>query len=936
MPDIPALAVNAALACLLTADGELKTLSHDQAQLLVHKNPVLVCHAPYVRGRLGVEYFPAFDVLELFAFVHPVKFCVPTPHGLARALGIPAPAGLEDQPLALVDIVKTLLRDLQSDPWRDKADPLRIAAVMGLNGKGWPWTPFIFSALGQTYDPAEITHSKTAMNVWRHLPEWAEASPEPPPAHHAVTGDEARERLTQLLGPGAEKRAEQFEYTTHITAAFAPPRDVSEPNVVLAEAGTGIGKTLGYLAPASVWAEKNAGTVWISTYTKNLQQQIDRELDRLYPTREVKDAHVAIRKGRENYLCLLNLDEANAGASLARAPVQAVAAGLMTRWTAATKDGDLTGMDFPGWLAGLLGYQHTLGLADRRGECIYSACDHYHKCFVERSIRKSKRARLVVANHALAMIQSALSAPGEDMPGRYVFDEGHHLFEAADSAFSAHLSAMETRDLRRWILGPEGGRRSRARGLQKRAEGLAEGDAEAERALQDIVHEAACLTGEGWAKRLKDGTPSGPSENFLALVYKQVYARAEGRNGPYSLETPTWPLDEGIAASAAALQAALKKLQRPMQELVKVFRRKLADDEGMLDPDTRRRLDAVCASLERRSVMTLQAWVNMLESLARPPHPGPLPDGEREKNNEEFVDWMEVERIDGRAVDVGLFRHWVDPMKPFAASVRPHLHGMALTSATLRDNNEDEAQSWARARQRTGADYLTPHPSEMSIASPFDYARQTKIFIINDVRKDDLDQVAGAYRTLFTAAGGGALGLFTAIQRLRAVHERIALPLEKKDITLYAQHVDAIDTGTLVDIFRDDVHACLLGTDATRDGVDVPGESLRLIVFDRVPWPRPTILHKARREAFKGVGGKRDYDEMITRLKLKQAFGRLIRRADDKGVFVMLDPMLPSRLYSAFPPGAEVVKCGLSDAAQQIKGFLKYAVIASDSEAIQK
>ena len=220
----------------------------------------------------------------------------------------------------------------------------------------------------------------------------------------------------------------------------------------------------------------------------------------------------------------------------------------------------------------------------------------------------------------------------------------------------------------------------------------------------------------------------------------------------------------------------------------------------------------------------------------------------------------------------------------------------------------------------------------MSIASPFDYARQTKIFIINDVRKDDLDQVAGAYRALFMAAGGGALGLFTAIQRLRAVHERIALPLEKNDITLYAQHVDAIDTGTLVDIFRDDIHACLLGTDATRDGVDVPGESLRLIVFDRVPWPRPTILHKARREAF----GKRDYDEMITRLKLKQAFGRLIRRADDKGVFVMLDPMLPTRLQSAFPPGAEVVKCGLGEAVQQIKGFLNDSVIASASEAIQK
>jgi ATP-dependent DNA helicase DinG len=127
-----------------------------------------------------------------------------------------------------------------------------------------------------------------------------------------------------------------------------------------------------------------------------------------------------------------------------------------------------------------------------------------------------------------------------------------------------------------------------------------------------------------------------------------------------------------------------------------------------------------------------------------------------------------------------------------------------------------------------------------------------------------------------------------------------------------------MEAGTLVDIFREDRHACLLGTDAVRDGVDVPGDALRMIVFDRVPWPRPNILHKARREAF----GKRDYDEMITRLKLKQAFGRLIRKADDKGVFVMLDPMLPSRLQTAFPPGVEVKKCGLSEAVKGLKTFM--------------
>jgi ATP-dependent DNA helicase DinG len=120
-------------------------------------------------------------------------------------------------------------------------------------------------------------------------------------------------------------------------------------------------------------------------------------------------------------------------------------------------------------------------------------------------------------------------------------------------------------------------------------------------------------------------------------------------------------------------------------------------------------------------------------------------------------------------------------------------------------------------------------------------------------------------------------------------------------------------------MFREDTHACLLGTDAIRDGVDVPGESLRLIAFDRVPWPRPTILHKTRREAF----GGRTYDEMITRLKLKQAFGRLVRRADDKGVFIMLDPMLPTRLQNAFPENVEIIKTGLKDTVAGIKAHLK-------------
>src|SRR5258708_6252019 len=136
--------------------------------------------------------------------------------------------------------------------------------------------------------------------------------------------------------------------------------------------------------------------------------------------------------------------------------------------------------------------------------------------------------------------------------------------------------------------------------------------------------------------------------------------------------------------------------------------------------------------------------------------------------------------------------------------------------------------------------------------------------------------------------------LFTAVKTLKATYTRMALPLAAAGLTLYAQHVDALDTGTLVDLFRAEENACLLGTDALRDGVDVPGRSLRLCIFDKVPWPKPTILHKARRARF----GK-TYDDLLARLRLKQAFGRLIRSETDKGVFVILDAACPRRLLAA-------------------------------------
>ena len=310
-------------------------------------------------------------------------------------------------------------------------------------------------------------------------------------------------------------------------------------------------------------------------------------------------------------------------------------------------------------------------------------------------------------------------------------------------------------------------------------------------------------------------------------------------------------------------------------------------------------------SLERRVILPVTAWRGMLADLGR-------------ATPEAMVDWFSISRSEGRDVDVGLHRHWIDPTLPFAKTVLEPAHGAVITSATLTDAGEDAEAGWIAAEARTGAAHLLQPPLRARVPSPFDYAAQTRAFVVTDVRKDDLDQVAAAYRELFLAAGGGGLGLFTAISRLKAVHERIAGPLEAAGLPLLAQHLDGMDVGTLVDIFRAEEDACLLGTDAVRDGVDVPGRSLRLICFDRVPWPRPDILHRARRTAF----GGRLYDDRLTRLKLRQAFGRLIRRAGETGVFVLLDPMMPSRLAGAFPEGVELRRVGLAEAISQTRRFL--------------
>jgi ATP-dependent DNA helicase DinG len=906
LPAAPALIAGSGRATILTPDGEVLWLPGAEVPARLEAPPMLV-HAPATARRLGLAGFAgAYDLLELFAFCRPAQPTAPTPRGLALALGFDAPRDAEAAAALLPEMATALLRHLAAGRNAPlNRDAASLAARLG-EAVDWPWAPSVLAALGE----ADAAPSTVGLKVWRRLPEWEDTAPPVPAASFGVEPAEARQRLAEILGPEAEQRPQQADYASAAAAAFAPRTAPGAPQMVLAEAGTGTGKTLGYIAPASLWAERNGAPVWISTYTRNLQRQIDQELARLFPDPEERRRKVVLRKGRENYLCLLNLEEASGGGH----PGQVTALALAARWALATRDGDLMGGDFPGWLAELFGHQAIATLADRRGECIHSACPHYRQCFVEHSIRRARGAAIVVANHALVMIQAAFGGGEDGRPLRLVLDEGHQVFDAADAAFSAALSGAETAELRRWLLGAEGGR-SRARGLRRRLEEVIGDRADLLAPMEAGLQAARALPPPGWHARLTEAASDNPAEAFLHQVRHQVLARSAEADAGYDSECDLHPVIEALPEAAAALERALSRLEAPLRTL-RTRLEALVEAEGEeMETGVRIRIEAVCRSLDRRALAPLGAWIGMLRQVQAPaPEPGQRPS---------FIDWLSLQRREGRDVDAGMHRHHLDPTVPFAAVVAAPAHGLLVTSATLRDTaeGEDLEASWRAAEARTGAVHLPLPALRAAMASPFDYAANTRAFVVSDVRQGDAGQVAGAMRALFLAAGGGGLGLFTAIRRLRETHARIAPALEEAGIPLYAQHVDAMDNATLVDVFRAEEDACLLGTDAMRDGVDVPGRALRLLAFDRVPWPRPTILHRERRLHL-SEGRPKEYDDAVARHRLRQAFGRLVRRADDRGVFVVLDPRTPSRLMAGLPPGVTVERLPLRSVVEATRGFL--------------
>lgn len=417
LPDLPFPALHASHAgiWLASPDGQVRMVGKSEAVGRAAETPLVMLNAPLVAQRLGYAELSGLDVLELFAFVHPAQFVVPTPKGLAGALDIhpttpighppeggdpwsnPEPSKNsfgkpespaadsrfrgndkigepqfrdEDIPRLLLSATRKLLATLSDPAWPEREGAWDSAqALMRVR---WPWANLVLRYLKKPEKPERW--------LFARLPEWEEVPLRTPPRVVMLNPDAVQAQLASLVGGEAETRQGQRDYAQAAARIFAPRLRKGEPNMVLAEAGTGIGKTLGYLAPASLWANTAGGAVWISTFTKALQRQLVREAQRIYPDPEIFKSKVVVRKGRENYLCLLNLEDALQGGFAGRA---ATLAHLVARWAAYSKDGDMIGGDLPGWLPTLFRRNGSTALTDRRGECIYAGCPHYKKCFIE-------------------------------------------------------------------------------------------------------------------------------------------------------------------------------------------------------------------------------------------------------------------------------------------------------------------------------------------------------------------------------------------------------------------------------------------------------------------------------------------------------------------------------------------------------------------------
>jgi ATP-dependent DNA helicase DinG len=660
--------------------------------------------------------------------------------------------------------------------------------------------------------------------------------------------------------PAYEPRPSQLDLMRLIIRGF------NEDALVAAEAGTGVGKSFAYLLPAMTYALLNEERIVISTATINLQQQLYGKDIPLVASTLHKGIKAVLIKGRGNYLCRRRMVDA------CREPVldeeENDTLRSIVAWSETTKTGDRQDLPF------LPPENLWLRVCSEADLCMGMRCPERERCFVLALRRECADARILVVNHHLLFADLAARYEGAGYDNtvvlppytRIIIDEAHTLEGAATSFFSKTFSRMGFfRQMGRLYRR----RHTRTAGLLLRLGPLVAGDAGGDA----LIDEAA----EG----------IGKIRNIVDALEAAALELCEGE-GTFRFI----PSREG--AITAVMIPRFLELRQRISSLVGILRAMLENIHSDFEDDPAVwELKAILRRIE--AVGTISG--SFIEYQERP--------GE--------VLWIEGYYGDGKggsATGANVrARFFVSPLD-VAPSLRDALFEPNKTvicvSATLTvaDSRNPEG-SFAYWKERNGAGLTERELLSGCFPSPFPYAKSVLLAVPRDAPLPEEGSyrtfVDGAVASLAEIAGGSALILFTSYDALRSAYAAASPLLEKQGIRCLKQGDD--DRSRLLQAFLDDESSVLFATDSFWEGVDAPGNTLRLVILCRLPFRAPNDpVFEARREVLEKRGGNAFMDLSLPEavIKFKQGFGRLMRRSGDHGIVAVLDGRILRKRYGEY------------------------------------
>lgn len=642
--------------------------------------------------------------------------------------------------------------------------------------------------------------------------------------------------------PGWEERPGQRRLAIEVA------RTLEHGGVLLAEAPTGVGKSLAYLLPAVLHAAATGERVVVATCTRSLQDQLhERDLPAVLAALGLS-LPVAALKGKQNYVCPRALEMAGGEGEAEEGALDALRA-----WAAADETGDLD--RFP--RAGDETFARLRArVATDPSACTPATCRRGRECFWVRARRRAGEARVLVVNHAL--LARAADADGLLPPADVlVVDEAHRLEGVLSSQLERSASIHRVEELLRltgsWSEGRRGtGVLARARAFVRPLLGTSParerlfGDLERLSARADDLRRDV----EALFVRLAVGGPPG--------------------EGPYARRVRHRDLEQLLGRDLDALEVVLEHARLHAD----VLRRAAAAFEaGEPRGDA---LDELLAELETVSLR----WQQLHDDLA----------WLAGADDRDWAFWRSQgprarsAELHGAPVWVGAQARRILGSGPRAA---------VLTSATLSAAGDF---AWAAERLGLGEELGAPYGS-LTVPSPFPLERQMRAYVL-DAKGDEADAVAEVVAELWHAARRNTLVLFTAHERLRRARERLRALLPA-GAPLSAQDRDG-PAGWLVERFRSERGAVLLGVQSLWEGVDFPGEALEVLVVARLPFSvpdDPVVEARAERLRERGLEPFRHDAVPEAVMRFRQGVGRLIRRATDRGVLVVCDPRLARASY---------------------------------------